>query len=399
MPPMNLPPLPFTARSVRRISRVSREEFVTAQLEEPFVVTGSLESWPLFQRMRECGGDERKLALLGSLVGQTPVSYHRLPQQLRGHFHFQEGNPEQVTFGKATRREEVSFDVLARELLECQRGESADSVYMQAHFIEKGTPLFGALGPGVLPFLPEDNDIAMMWVGSNGQVVNLHYDDFTTVICMVNGMKRVTLFPPESLPHLYQAPFDRMLEYCQTSLVRVLEPDLRRYPLFERAQREAQVAVLEPGDVLVMPPMWWHHVESFGLNVMVNTRLFPASFPQLESAYSNLSRAVKLFFPRSQEQRNRALALYREAVFAPGASEPGPVHSAAVAEETPELARHRAETREVAASIPAFLREHLARYYEHFVFQASGDPHPTLPGAFAAMVERNRHSPTLFPRE
>jgi hypothetical protein len=396
---MNLPPLPFQARPVPRLPRISREEFQRSEFNEPVILTGCLEDWKVFQQVRALQTDARKLELLGSYVGEQPVSFHRLPERFKGHFHF-DGRPDRLTFGKSTYIENVTFGEFSKQVLECLSGTSRDNIYMHAHPVWPGTPLFGALTPGVLSFLPEAHDMAMMWVGSNGQVVNLHYDDFVTIICMVNGVKRATLFPPECTPYLYQAPFDQMIDGCQTSLMRVLEPDLERYPLFAKALPHAQVAVLEPGDVLLMPPMWWHHVESFGLNVMVNTRLFPATFPQLGAAYDNLSRAVKLFYPRTPEQRARALALYQETVFAPGGgSEPGPSHAGTVAEETPELARHRLETRRMAADIPDFLREHVARYYEHFIFQASGDPHPTLPGAFAAMVERNRHSQTFFPRE
>jgi hypothetical protein len=186
-----------------------------------------------------------------------------------------------------------------------------------------------------------------------------------------------------------------MLEGCQTSMVRVLEPDFARYPRFAQALREAQVAVLEPGEVLIMPPMWWHHVESFGLNVMVNTRVFIDLIPQLEALYGNLSQGVRLFLRCPEAQRAQARALYQETVFA---AAPAAVASGAVA-EPPDFARHREETRQLVARLPDFLAKHLARYYEHFVFQAHGDPHPSLPGAFEAMVERNAHAPTLFPRE
>ena len=80
-------------------------------------------------------------------------------------------------------------------------------------------------------------------------------------------------------------------------------------------------------------------------------------------------------------------------------AEPGAAHAPVLAEQTAERRQHWEETRRLALELPDFLRKHLARYYNHFVFQASGDPHPTLPGAFAAMVERNTHAPTFFSRE
>ncbi|MFY0524873.1 cupin-like domain-containing protein [Archangium gephyra] len=392
---MNLPPLPFEARPVRRIARLSREEFVPSAITEPVVVTGCMEDWPLFQGMRARESTEQKLALLGSYIGQQPVIFHDLPKHFKGQFHF-DGTPDRLTFGDATRRENVPFDLFSRRMQECLSGASGDAVYMQANFIEKGSPLFGALGPNILPFFPEGHELAMIWVGSNGQVINLHYDDFMTVLCMVNGVKRVTLLPPETLPDLYLAPFDRMLEGCQSSLVRVLEPDFERYPRFKRALEQAIVAVLEPGDVLIMPPMWWHHVESYGLNMMVNSRVFMASFQDLDQAYTNLSQAMRLFVPRTQAQRNQALSLYRETVFGPGAAAASPREQGV--EETPEDRQHRLATRDFAARIPVILREHLARHYEHFVFQANGDPHPTLPGVLDALVERNLNAHNMFPR-
>lgn len=397
---MVLPPLPFETKPVRRISRINAEELLSYAFDEPVVLTGCMEDWKLYRELRAAGTYEQKMAVLGSLIGERPVTFHRLPKEHKGQFHFQPDNLERLTFGKGTKQADVPFDAFASQALHSLQGQSEDYVYMQAQYIAPGTPLFQALGPNVLSFLREDQVHATLWVGSNGQVVNLHYDDFLTFICMADGVKRVTMFSPDLLPHIYQAPFDRMIECAQVSLVRLLELDLKRYPLFGEALRDARMVELQPGEVLLVPPMWWHHVESFGLNVMVNNRVFFASFEDFEQVYANLTDAVRLFVKVPADRRARAMALYQQTIFAPGGvTEPGPSHAATLAEETPEQARFREATRQLAAKLPEFLRKHLARYYSHFVFQASGDPHPTLPGAFTSMVERNANAPTFFPRD
>ncbi len=55
------------------------------------------------------------------------------------------------------------------------------------------------------------------------------------------------------------------------SLVDFDAPDPDRHPRFGHALAAAEVAELEPGDVLVYPALWWHQVEALdGFNVLVN---------------------------------------------------------------------------------------------------------------------------------
>lgn len=54
-------------------------------------------------------------------------------------------------------------------------------------------------------------------------------------------------------------------------MVDFYDPDLEQHPNFKQALETAQVADLEPGDVLYYPAMWWHQVEAQArFNVMVN---------------------------------------------------------------------------------------------------------------------------------
>jgi hypothetical protein len=392
---MSLPPLPFEAKPIRRIHRPDPQEFWAHANEEPVVLTGCMEDWKLLRELRERATPAQKLGLLSSLLGAQTVEYHRLPGHLKGHYHFQQGDLEGVTFDAP--KAGVPFDAFAGELLRSLSGDSPDYVYLQSHLIEKGTPLHESLGPNVLPLLEEGQTFPKLWAGSPGQVVNLHYDDFINFICMLEGTKRVTLFAPELLPFMYHAPFDRMLNQAMASHVRLLEPDLERFPLFRNALREARVAVLEPGEVLFTPPFWWHHVESFGLNVMINNWLFLEHLDQVMELQGNLTQGVRLFHARPAEQRARAAALYRQTVFAPGAA--SAAEPAAEGTEEEPLAQHRAQTRNLVAGFPEHLRKQLALYYEHFVFQTSGEPFPSQPGALTAMVERTAHAPTFFMRD
>jgi|GEM_PF-2646983 len=390
---MPLPPLPFDARPVRRIHRPDPETFWSLAHDEPIILTGCMEDWALLKELQERASYEQKLALLGSLFGEQLVGFETLPRQLQGHYHFRT-DLEGFTFIQS--EDDVPFSEFGGRLLKSLHGASDEYVYLQANLLQPETPLYGKLGPGVLPYLSEDQRRPLIWIGSDGQIVNLHYDDFLNFICMLEGTKRVTLFAPELMPFMYHAPPDQMLKMAQASHVRLLEWNRARFPLFEQALREARVAVVEPGEVLYIPPMWWHHVESFGFNVMINNWVLGAPFERLFEMGENVTRGIRLFFEATAEQRAQALQLYQRTVFAPeteATSGLGPESG-----ETPEQLEHRELTRQFVMRVPDFLRRQLAHYYGHFVFQASGDPVPSQPGAFAAMVERNAASTNYFSR-
>lgn len=40
---------------------------------------------------------------------------------------------------------------------------------------------------------------------------------------------------------------------------------------FRDLEADAHHVVLEPGDVLLVPPEWWHYVESIDVSLAINT--------------------------------------------------------------------------------------------------------------------------------
>ncbi|MDJ0812248.1 MAG: cupin-like domain-containing protein [Woeseiaceae bacterium] len=129
-----------------------------------------------------------------------------------------------------------------------------------------------------LPGFREENDfpirhlepLVSIWIGNQSRV-SAHYDFPSNIACVVAGQRRVILFPPEQLENLYIGPLDFTPAGQPISLVDFHAPDYERFPKFRAAVKTAQMAVLEPGDAIIVPSMWWHHMEALhDFNVLVN---------------------------------------------------------------------------------------------------------------------------------
>ncbi|XP_042523603.1 HSPB1-associated protein 1-like isoform X2 [Dipodomys spectabilis] len=109
-----------------------------------------------------------------------------------------------------------------------------------------------------------------LWIGSLGAHTPCHLDSYgCNLVFQVQGRKRWHLFPPEDTPFLYptRIPYE---ESSVFSKVNVVNPDLQRFPQFQKAQRH--VVTLCPGQVLFVPRHWWHYVESIDpVSVSINS--------------------------------------------------------------------------------------------------------------------------------
>ena len=129
-----------------------------------------------------------------------------------------------------------------------------------------------------LPYFSRDNPMPLLpteivpriWLG-NKIVVPAHFDHADNLACVVAGQRRFILFAPEQVVNLYPGPLDFTPAGTPVSMVDLNKPDFSRYPKFATALQQALYAELEPGDVLYIPALWWHHVESLsGLNMLAN---------------------------------------------------------------------------------------------------------------------------------
>ena len=136
-------------------------------------------------------------------------------------------------------------------------------------------PLKGPLAPflaanGNTLIAPEVEQLSSLWVGNRG-VTATHYDLPQNIAVCVHGRRRFTVFSPDQLDNLYIGPLDRTLAGQPVSLVSLHDPDLEQYPKFADALASAQTTILDPGDAIYLPSMWFHNVESLDwLGVLVN---------------------------------------------------------------------------------------------------------------------------------
>jgi Cupin-like domain len=94
-------------------------------------------------------------------------------------------------------------------------------------------------------------------IGERGTITGLHYDYWHGFLAQIRGRKRVLLFPPEESKNLYVAMSPARMTHLP---IRSLSADKGRFP---KIQKAAHVElVLEPGQVLYIPPFWFHEVEA-----------------------------------------------------------------------------------------------------------------------------------------
>ena len=108
-----------------------------------------------------------------------------------------------------------------------------------------------------------------LWIGPNQSKTGLHYDkDHINLLCQVKGEKKIVLFSPLQTPYLYQS--DKYDNGAILSHINFWNPDLKKYPLFNQAKYVE--IILHEGQILIIPPFWWHAIENIGDNIAFSYR-------------------------------------------------------------------------------------------------------------------------------
>ena len=106
-----------------------------------------------------------------------------------------------------------------------------------------------------------------VWIGQPHVIAHCHYDGYHNFYAQFFGTKKFTLFRPTNWPGLYPYPFLHP-SHAQAQVNLSERMEVERFPLVHSV--EAVEIVLHPGDLLYIPPLWFHHVESMSVSISVN---------------------------------------------------------------------------------------------------------------------------------
>ncbi|MCW8107439.1 cupin-like domain-containing protein [Alteromonas ponticola] len=222
---------------------------------KPLVLRGLADSWPLVTAEKTSHA-----AFLAKLTeyhsGEPVVIYEGLAEEDNRVFY----NKDLTGFN--FQPAQCDFSAFCNRLVEHKK-----LLYMGSTMVDRWFPKLRSENPISLTGI---DPLVSLWLGNQSRIA-AHCDFPQNLAVVVAGNRRFTLFPPDQLENLYIGPLDYTPAGQAISLVDFHAPDFSTYPRFEEALKNAVVAELAPGDGIIIPSMWWHHVEGLSqVNGLVN---------------------------------------------------------------------------------------------------------------------------------
>jgi len=249
----------------------------------PAVLRGVLDRWPnvLFDRkvLARRFGDESILTYRLARGTHTP----RMASQKQDFYVWSDGSGPKShlrnwTFGEF-------LDALAR-------GEPHYCMANRTKNVKLRSLLATAVGPFPWPAASSARPKTArceFFIGSALTGPGLHHDgEIESFLCQLIGTKRINMFAPTDVANLY--PAGRWTEPMGhfSKVVDSFNPDLSRYPLFANATPFR--CTLKPGDVLYLPPHWYHDPCAAEPSAMMTIRHRPPKVALSSSATLNALR-------------------------------------------------------------------------------------------------------------
>ena len=249
-------------QQIREWEDVDRAVFETDILpaNRPAVLRGLLRDWPAVRAGRE--SLESVVGYFKGLDSGATVTAMVGAPEINGRF-FYTDDFQAFNFGSKSVPLSTALDTFA----DLAGDPQPHAIALQALHVPDIMPTFLEQNP--MPLI--DSDIApRAWI-SNRSMVAPHFDNNRNIAGVVSGRRRFTVFPPEQVGNLYIGPLLKTPGGTPISTVDLREPDFEKFPRFRQALESAEEAVLEPGDAIYIPVLWWHGVESLEpLNILVN---------------------------------------------------------------------------------------------------------------------------------
>jgi cupin-like protein len=302
----------------------------TFSSSEPVVVRGIAAGWPAVAAAQGSTADivaylERfdRGAMAEAFVG---------PPEIGGRFFYADA-PAVFNF----ERRRGPFKDIVEAIARLETAAEAPVIYIGSTPVAEVLPGFEKENP--MPLLDGIDTQPRIWIG-NRTVVSAHFDESSNLAVVVAGLRRFTLFPPDQVANLYVGPLDSTMAGQPSSMVDVRAPDLTKFPRFREALAQARVAELGPGDAILIPALWWHHVEALDpFNVLVNY-WWKSVPPDAGSAFEAMVHGILAVGALPEREREAWRAMFDHYVFRRNgdpAEHLAPSQKGILGEPTPQL--------------------------------------------------------------
>lgn len=300
------------ARKTRALTGLSADAIPFEALVaegRPVIVRQATTDWPLVAAGR--GGMEAAMAYLRQFDQGRLLTAYVGPPEINGRFHY-----DQTATALNFTSERATLTALLDRLAAGIDDPDAPSLYVGSTDLDTFLPGIRRDNDLRLPpaLTAHQSPLASIWVG-NRTIASAHHDVSNNIACPMVGRRRFTLFPPDQITNLYPGPLSPTPAGQVVSMVDFAAPDLERYPRFTEALAAAEVAELDPGDVLIYPALWWHHVEALDpFNVMINY-WWDAVPGFVDTPLTTLLHALLSLRPRPEAEREAWRSLFDYYVF------------------------------------------------------------------------------------
>ncbi|KAL3718674.1 hypothetical protein ACJRO7_003747 [Eucalyptus globulus] len=232
-----LPKKSLSIKSVAKRSALSLEGFLREFFLSgcPVIITDCMSQWPARTKWND-------MDYLKTVAGDRTV-----PVEVGKNYLCSEWKQELITFSQFLDR------------LQSNDPSAANRTYLAQH------PLFDQINELRKDILIPDYCFAgggelnslNAWFGPAGTVTPLHHDPHHNILAQVVGAKYIRLYSSSFSEELYPHS-ETML--CNSSKVDLDDIDEEEYPKI--MDLEFLDCILEEGEMLYIPPKWWHYVRS-----------------------------------------------------------------------------------------------------------------------------------------
>ena len=246
----------------KKIEEIDSEEFSLDILKSnhPVVIRGIVSDWPIVKKSSD-SIEKINEYLLYFYESDRIIAFASKPEAGNKFTYGQNNN--QMSFEQL----ESTLDLVLDTINQSQNLSNPATIYMGSTTLDYVLPGFDNDNNF---FIGDVNPLKSIWVG-NQTIVPPHFDVPDNIAFVCAGTRKFTLFPPSQLENMYIGPLELTPAGQPISLVDIENPDFEKFPKFKEAQSYGQSALLEPGDGIFIPSLWWHQVQSFGdLNILIN---------------------------------------------------------------------------------------------------------------------------------